>query len=243
MINFSTVKSIIIPQGNVAGVTVGELKLWTSVEPSEPNILPDGYTKLSYIQTDGSSWINTEINPSLYATGLEYTFKGRRLAQNNTNDYLWGCLADGKRSGNVTINSGLGYTVLYLSSTGTALKKAPVPALNTDFEIYVKATPKDAANAVFKYNGTSFANEFAPSNSDMPNANIYLCYCPNVGSTSKPFIGRVYSFIINVTDGTPLRNFVPAQRNSDNVVGMYDMVSGAFFTNAGTGSFVAGTEA
>jgi hypothetical protein len=35
---------------------------------------------------------------------------------------------------------------------------------------------------------------------------------------------------------------LPAKRNSDNVLGMYDTVSGNFFTNAGSGDFIAGPE-
>ena len=30
---------------------------------------------------------------------------------------------------------------------------------------------------------------------------------------------------------------IPAKRKSDNVIGLYDMVSRQFFTNSGTGSF------
>ena len=37
-----------------------------------------------------------------------------------------------------------------------------------------------------------------------------------------------------------VRNFIPAQRNSDGVLGMYDMVTNTFFTNNGTGEFIAG---
>ena len=37
-----------------------------------------------------------------------------------------------------------------------------------------------------------------------------------------------------------LRNFVPCYRKSDNVVGMYDTVKGEFYTNSGTGQFLAG---
>ena len=33
---------------------------------------------------------------------------------------------------------------------------------------------------------------------------------------------------------------IPAKRNSDNVLGMWDTVSKTFFTNQGTGSFIAG---
>lgn len=35
-------------------------------------------------------------------------------------------------------------------------------------------------------------------------------------------------------------HLIPARRNSDGVLGMYDLISNTFFTNQGTGSFIAG---
>ncbi len=37
-------------------------------------------------------------------------------------------------------------------------------------------------------------------------------------------------------------SLIPAKRNSDGVIGMYDTVTKTFFTNSGTGSFIAGPE-
>lgn len=39
-----------------------------------------------------------------------------------------------------------------------------------------------------------------------------------------------------------VRDFVPCRRKSDDVCGMYDRVSGTFYTSVGSGSFTAGTE-
>ena len=47
---------------------------------------------------------------------------------------------------------------------------------------------------------------------------------------------------MNAADGTPIRNFVPCYRKSDNVIGLYDTVEGVFYTNAGTGSFTKGVD-
>lgn len=38
-----------------------------------------------------------------------------------------------------------------------------------------------------------------------------------------------------------VRHFIPAERNSDNVLGMLDMVNGIFYANNGSGSFTAGS--
>jgi len=43
-------------------------------------------------------------------------------------------------------------------------------------------------------------------------------------------------------NGSLVRDFVPAIRNSDNVAGMYDLVEDTFYTNIGTGTFTTGNE-
>lgn len=57
-----------------------------------------------------------------------------------------------------------------------------------------------------------------------------------------PFNGRIYSAAVKNSAGTILRNFIPAKRNSDNVIGLYDLANDVFYTNAGSGTFVAGAE-
>lgn len=46
----------------------------------------------------------------------------------------------------------------------------------------------------------------------------------------------------NGEKGTMVADFVPCYRKSDNVIGMYDLVRNEFFTNAGSGSFTAGSD-
>lgn len=41
---------------------------------------------------------------------------------------------------------------------------------------------------------------------------------------------------------TLVRNFIPCYRKADNVAGMYDIVEGKFYTNAGTGEFILGPD-
>lgn len=60
------------------------------------------------------------------------------------------------------------------------------------------------------------------------------------GNPAYYFIGNIYRQQA-YQNGVLVGDFIPAIRNSDNVVGMYDTVSGTFFENAGTGTFVAGT--
>ena len=49
--------------------------------------------------------------------------------------------------------------------------------------------------------------------------------------------GKFYSLKIYDNE-TLVRDFVPAMRKSDNVLGLYDKVEGKFYTNQGTGTFL-----
>lgn len=49
---------------------------------------------------------------------------------------------------------------------------------------------------------------------------------------------KIYSCKMSDQNGSLVRDFVPARRKSDNVVGLYDTVNEQFYTNAGTGEFI-----
>lgn len=72
-----------------------------------------------------------------------------------------------------------------------------------------------------------------------PSVNLYL-FAGNDNQFGKwYFCGKVY--YLQITEGMNLvRNFIPARRDSDGVLGMYDTVTNTFFTNSGTGNFIAG---
>lgn len=53
------------------------------------------------------------------------------------------------------------------------------------------------------------------------------------------FSGRCFRAYVEL-EGSRLIDLIPCYRKSDNVVGMYDIVSGTFFTSAGSGIFTKG---
>jgi hypothetical protein len=38
-----------------------------------------------------------------------------------------------------------------------------------------------------------------------------------------------------------IRDFIPARRIVDNILGLYDIINNQFYTNAGSGNFIAGS--
>ena len=65
------------------------------------------------------------------------------------------------------------------------------------------------------------------------NKNAYLFWV-NGGTSVNKFALRIYYFECDNI------KCYPAMRNSDNVVGMYDIGRNQFLTNAGTGTFIYG---
>jgi hypothetical protein len=60
-------------------------------------------------------------------------------------------------------------------------------------------------------------------------------------SIYKASNARIYA--CKIWDGNNLvRDFVPVERDSDGVLGMIDLISGAFYVNAGSGAFTAGPD-
>lgn len=83
--------------------------------------------------------------------------------------------------------------------------------------------------AIVSANTTTYRDASLNEMSGAPDVKVF-----RVGNTYQPAGMRMYSFRMWDSDGTLLRNFVPAERNSDHAIGVYDMVSKTFITPNGT---------
>lgn len=89
------------------------------------------------------------------------------------------------------------------------------------------STPSDEATS----SNTSTAN-----NTDMTHLLVFAM-------SYSPFAGRIYSVVIEDMTGNALMELVPCYRKNDSVIGMYERVTGVFYTNAGSfGTFTKGAD-
>ena len=86
--------------------------------------------------------------------------------------------------------------------------------------------------------------EYTSVSSGLGTGNINLFAIRSYDQYARNYIKmRLYGCTItDMSTNTKLREFVPCYRMSDDVVGLYDLVSGTFFTNQGTGAFRKGNE-
>ena len=220
-----TTLNVMVSGGTVTSVTasLGSRSVSLAYVPG-PSRLPSGYTELEYIESTGTQYIDTGINGTA-CYGFELVFKPKETTQYES--ILSGVLD----------NATLGY---YASAAATYLR-------HRGSEIFINGTVlSDSFNTItlqnntIKINGTTKANVTTTNAWATSSGNIILC-----NNTSLSRYAKLYckSLILYGQDQTTkLCNFIPARRNSDSVLGMYDLVNNTFHTNAGSGTFVAGPE-
>lgn len=181
--------------------------------------IPNGYTFYDYIRitNDSDNGYHNSIN-----TGIPFNTANKIEFKYKSTDTL----------SNILFVSG------YLSSTS---KAAPYVAASTGSNV----TTSGFTNSTLTPNNITRSQA-----SDGTIKNFILNYTSSntnsisFGSWSDISWSRTidwYSFKI-WNNGTLLRNFIPAKRNSDNILGMYDLVNNVFYTNTGTGVFTIGSE-
>lgn len=173
--------------------------------------IPEGYTKVEYIQGNDSGYIPTDI----YLTGAD-TVKIKYQRTGGTAHNVFGCFTTAEASDNFS---------LYVLITSTAyirygnqLIREYRSTLNTINDIEMSSTG-------FKVDGETIAT-WQPQTftASVP---LYLGYV--YGVTSPKFIGRIYEVEI-----VGKARLYPCVRNSDNKAGFYDIINGVFYEADGT---------
>lgn len=182
--------------------------------------LPAEYTRVEYIQSNGTQYIDTGIKPNQNTridaeiettdAGIPYFFWGARTSSETVNFCL--------------LRVGSGVRADYGESK---LKVIDTPSTG-------KVAISQNKN-VCTYGSTTITNTASTFASQYP---LYL-FAANTGGTAGYF-GRHKLHSCKIYDnGTLVRNFIPA-RNSSGTLGLYDTVNGVFYANKGTGAFTAG---
>lgn len=188
-----------------------------------------GYTFLSYIHASGTGGtsstgqqIDTGLTFDMANDAAEITFAasnttqdGMILANSNTTNHFWF----------YCYHSGNGIN-LYVQNNGS--------------QIGVGSHALDTYKHTFRWeNKTNYfdgVNLGTDSRSlGTTNTNLFIASWGG----QYHFNGNIYNCKI-WKSGVLVRNFQPARRDSDSVVGLYDLVNDVFYTNSGTGSFTAG---
>ena len=183
--------------------------------------LPSGYTKLEYIESSGTQYIDTGVS-SFPAQNTRVILdvdwlSGLGCYFGCSTSYMWNVEAFQPTK----IYSG------YMNKSSKA-----------DISTVIGRYIVDKNGTYTNVNGVHISH---PSEGVTIPASIYLLAC-NVSSgvSNIADAARIYSCKI-YSNSALIRQFVPC-KNSSGEVGLYDEVNDVFYGNAGTGVFIAGTE-
>ena len=236
-------------QGGIPGyggvVKTGYMDLYVRIDKEG---LPQEYTRLEYLEGTGTQWINTEF--LVNATNLpKLKYKLEAVATNNgVGNRWWACglggatglgfhvgLGNGKTSPlPFTYARGISDAVTDINGALGVRYKWELDMANQTYKVWSATTMEPIVD-------TTFTRQTPTQQQNMA-LYRWLRYS---GSTTTPdgyiFGMKIYDVEL-YENSTLVRKLIPAKRNSDSVLGMYDAVTRSFYTNAGTGTFIAGPE-
>jgi hypothetical protein len=203
------------------------INTYKEVEPA--GNLPEGYTQLLYIQSNGTQYIDTGVNLS---SSRGFYMKFMPLALEN-NTAFFGLHGFDNRHYSVNYKLEISNYDMYFRYLDQFRVDIAINEISeVDFKPRILSVNGTATTVTdegeWYFSGTNTAALFA--------------YKDDASFNGKSSM-RLYECKMYDSDNTTLlRHFIPV-RNSNNEVGLYDLVEGRFYGNEGTGSFTAGPSA
>ena len=199
--------------------------------------VPNDYTVLQYIEANGTQWIDTGLagfNTTDWEIFCEWKLSA---APAGTYAYVFGVYENEDSNAYRVITNQKSTTDYYgngnskagggsISVTGKASASTHTVLLKGDGKFMLDGSNYTAGTFGTALPAGNTMGLFRTKKSD--------------GTFTNFFKGRIYAFWAK-KGGVFKCNLVPARRNSDSVVGMYDVTRKMFLTNTGTGTFTAGS--
>lgn len=188
------------------------------VDMRAPLSLPSGYTKLAYIQSSGTQYIDTGFKPNQSTRVIA-------VVGADDSDCIFGT-SDGYGSKMYSF-IGIGSNN-FRSDYGNTLD-----SVNLSDSVLASPFKIDKNENITSVNGTVLLN--STSNTFQCSYPLLIFAFNNVGSVLAYASFELYSLKI-YDSGTLIRDFIPCISDSG-AVGLYDLVNRQFYANAGTGAF------
>ncbi len=198
--------------------------------PTTATGLPSGYTRVDYIESTGTQYIDTGYKATP-TTGVEIDYQfstvtpyqQRLFGANTSNDsYLnYHMYINGVGNWAYAFKDGAGNWV----NTGVAANtnRHTIKFNTTSGKVIVDSTTLDISSS---------------TRTKTTETNMYIMLGVGGGENAKM---KLYSFKMYANNSTTLtRDMVPCIKDSTGEAGMYDLVGNTFYGNSGTGEFIVG---
>mgnify|MGYP004667959713 CR=1 FL=1 len=188
---------------------------------SETPALPSGYTKLEYIESDNSAWLDTGIT-------MEKTDTATLEAVYST-----------AGTSDVRYFGANGYMQIAVTSGGYSINGTAKKALGTKDEIKCAYTPN--TESLYVNNSLIDTNDWSSYNGVAVKIGLFkMGDASNGWFPGKAANGKLYRAVVT-KNGATVRIFTPC-KNANGIAGMWDEISSTFFQSASSFAFTAGPE-
>lgn len=224
------IKSFSASYGDSTTMTINAISYYAYYQPVTPEpepVLPEGYTQLEYIAASGTQYIDTGYKPN---SSTKLTATLQFVSSSSGNKFCFGA-----RTSNSVGRFSLGYS---FGSSGSWFFGYNTTVPNVTSAV----SPTGKTSVIIDKNVCTVGGYSATaSQSTFSCAQNLVLFADNEGGTIGQN-GSIKLYDCSIYDnGVLIRNFIPA-RNSSGTLGLYDTVNGAFYTNAGSGTFTAGAD-
>ncbi|NLT10684.1 MAG: hypothetical protein GXY08_14485 [Ruminococcus sp.] len=188
--------------------------------------LPKEYSRVEYLRSTGTQYINTGLR---FDTS-DYSYEVDCVLDNENNNQMFGMKYAYDHA--VTVWGGK-YDICDSSSSIVETTISAGERCVFTIDKPSKTITAVSGSTVFSH---TFTGDFSPGSSVYPV--ILFAYWTSWSDTLSGYgKGKIYSFRF-FKAGALAIDLVPCIRVTDGKPGMYDFVSGNFFTNSGTGEFL-----
>ena len=195
-------------------------------------VLPNEYQQVEYIETTGTQYIDSGVP---LKNGLKIVVDWIYKDADSGNSYTGGHIdSPGNRwlIGSQRQNNNYFFAV-GTGNTTTGFKfgnRDVVEAYWANKDSYIKV---NGVQSTSSFNHLTLAEE--------PNYTFYMGAVNRNGTATLNPKLTIYNWKF-YQDDVLVRDYIPCYRKLDNVIGMYDLVTGTFYTNNGTETFLKGVD-
>lgn len=192
--------------------------------------LPRGYQQVEYIKSSGSQWIDTGVKPN-QNTRVVMDMQGAPETVVSDLGMYFGA-SDSSESVKLMFGDASGsgwFNVAYYNTQSYGNSK------ETQANYLARKTID------FNKNTVTYGTESKTFTAGTYSVDYPITLFASNRAGSKKYLAKILVYSCKIYNNSSLiRDFVPARRQRDNVVGLYDLVTNAFYTNGGSGAFAAG---
>lgn len=231
--DFSAIKSITIPEGNVTQIAVGSNVLWKS------SPLPSAYQQVEWIRNQFISASSGTYIDLGFAFDTAATFQLNIISDSSSgqpfgaaeNSGKYRCMITTSTAAELYGSTGSAYISTHITDVCGSGRESNLTCILKKGALSIKDTISGAQSTV-----KTSQSEYTMTR------NLYL-FAQNYNTAAR-FNGYIKckSFQYYDKNDTLICDLIPCYRKADGVIGMYDVVRKIFLTNAGTGSFTKGAD-